>query len=240
MKSLKTKNRAIVFLMALVFASSCKEQKTAKKETVIAKTMTLDEQVSEIMDMWPGTYNNDKQIAQLEVNGEDIWRVDNSGENGYLQLQSHYIKLNKPDIGKNVLYVEEYRDHQPDSTYRQRIYTILKIDSTNTIRVKMYPFKDKKKYIGAWRNIAVLDSLTTNEIIAFPDICDLIVKKNGSKYNMKMNGADCAFGTRVFNYEVLLSKSMFSYRDKITNAETDSTISTAANYAFHNLDRLQE
>lgn len=227
----------LVFTLLLVMAS-CGEQK--KKETVEteAKTLTLEQQMDEIMAMWPGTYNNDKQCAEAEAKGEAIWRLDDSGENGYLNVQSHYIKLDRPEIGKHVLYVEEYRDQQPDSIYRQRIYTISDIDSV--IRVKMWPFKDKKKYVGAWKNPSMLDSLTTEEISAYPEICDLLVKQVDDKYNMKMNGKDCTFGTKTFNYEVMLSDGMFSYRDKITDKETDSVLTTAANYAFHDLNKIGE
>ena len=56
---------------------------------------------------------------------------------------------------------------------------------------------------------------------------------------MKMNGKDCTFGTKTFNYEVMLSEDVFAYRDKITDKDTDSVISTAANYAFHDLNRIE-
>ncbi len=228
------------FLIALLLvASSCKEKakQTKELEERVVKELTFNEQMDEIMRMWPGKYNNDKQCAEAEANGEDVWRLDDSGENGYLNIESHYIKLDRPDIGERVLYVEEYRDHQPDSTYRQRIYTISEVDSV--IRVKMWPFKGKKKYVGAWKNLSILDSLSVEEIIPYPDICDLMVKQVDGKYNMRMNGKDCTFGTKIFNYEVMLSKDVFAYRDKITDKETDSVISTAANYKFHDLDRIQ-
>ncbi len=226
--------------VALIFG--CKEIKKEEhslidsgneKVAIIAET-----QLNEIMSIWPGRYNNDQQIIEAKKAGEDVWLLDNTGKDGWLQIESHYIKLDNPAIGKNVLYVEEYRDHEPDSIYRQRIYT-LNIDSTNTIRVKMWPFKDKKKYVGAWKNPKVLETLAAAEISAYPEKCDLIVKKEGDTYNMKMNDKDCAFGDSVFNYQVKLTKDMFSYRDKITKLSTGDIISTAAKYAYHNLDKIE-
>ncbi|MDB4293041.1 chromophore lyase CpcT/CpeT [Maribacter sp.] len=224
----------------LVLFTSCKEEKKVEnepKEVVEKVASTPEEQLAEIMEFWPGTYNNDEQIEVVKKAGDSVWQLDNSGKDGWLQLQSHYIKINNPAIGNNVLYVEEYRDHQPDSTYRQRIYT-LDIDSTKTIRVKMWPFKDKKKYVGAWKNPKILEGLTTEEISAYPDKCDLIVQKEDAAYNMNMNGKDCAFGNKVFNYQVRLTKDVFSYRDKITLLDTGEVASTAANYAYHNLNRI--
>ncbi len=233
----------IVYILVLfVCITSCKEEKKTEHTEEVERTEksadTPEAYIAEIMKFWPGTYNNDKQITKVKNAGEDVWLLDDTGKDGWLQIQSHYIKLDKPKIGRNVLYVEEYRDHQPDSTYRQRIYT-LDIDSTETIRVKMWPFKDKKKYVGAWKNLQILDELTAEEISAYPDICDLIVSKEGDVYNMNMNGKDCAFGDKVFNYQVKLSKDVFSYRDKITTLSTGEVISTAADYQYHHLDRIQ-
>jgi len=200
---------------------------------------SLEIELNSIMDIWPGKYNNDKQIEKVKEEGGDVWLLNDTGKDGYLQIESHYVKLNNPAIGKHVLYVEEYRDHQPDSTYRQRIYTLTKDDSLDIIRVKMWPFKDKKKFVGAYNKPELLASLTKEEISAYPDKCDLIVKREGDTFNMYMNGNDCAFGDKCFNYQVVLSKDVFSYRDKITILSTGETVSTAANYAYHDLDRIK-
>ncbi len=226
MNTLKTTLCTLCFLLTSLGSSLAQE--------------SLEEQIEDIMRIWPGTYNNSAEVAAVEKEGGDVWRIDDSGKDGYLHIQSHYIKLNAPEIGKNVLYVEEYRDLKPEETYRQRIYTI-NIDSAGQmIRVKMWPFKDKKKYIGAWKNLSLLDELTKEEISAYPDICDLLVQKTEEGYNMYMNGDDCTFGDKTFNYQVMLKEGVFSYRDKITSKSTGEIISTAANFAFHNLDRIEE
>ncbi|RKR15241.1 CpeT/CpcT family protein DUF1001 [Maribacter vaceletii] len=220
---------SIFFIISMV--STCYAQNKAID--------SLETELNSIMNIWPGKYNNDKQIKKVKEEGGDVWLLDDTGKDGYLQIESHYVKLNNPDIGEHVIYVEEYRDHQPDSTYRQRIYTLSIDDSLHIIRVKMWPFKDKKKYVGAYNNPELLASITTDEISAYPDKCDLLVKKVGKKFNMYMNGTDCSFGDKCFNYQVVLSENIFSYRDKITILSTGKTVSTAANYAYHDLDRIK-
>ena len=199
---------------------------------------TGDTDLDRIMEIWPGTYNNDKQIEEAKAQGEAVWQFDDTGKGGWLQVQSHYIKLDMPELGKHVLYVEEYRNHEPDSTYRQRVYTLSR-DDGNNIRVKMWPFKDKKKFVGAWKDSELLSSITKEDISAYPDKCDLLVTKENEAYNMNMNGKDCAFGDKVFNYQVLLDASSFSYRDKITTLSTGELISTAAEYQYHKLDKIK-
>ena len=199
--------------------------------------ISLSDQLEEIMNYWPGEYSNTAQINKVWEEGGKVWRVDNSGEGGFLHITSHYIRLDRSDIGKNVLYVEEYRDNIPSETYRQRIYTLSVDQENNQIRVKMWPFKDKVKYVGAWKDSDLLSSISVDDINAYPDICDLIVLQQDHKYYMYMNDDDCTFGTKTFNYEVLLEKNVFNYRDKITDSSNNS-VTSAANFAYHKLDRI--
>jgi len=215
---------------ALVLSMGCKTQYGIQT--------TPEGQVEEIMATWPGTYHNDRQITEVTSRGGDVWRIDDSGEGGYLNITSHYIKLERPDIGDNVLYVEEYRDGTPSETYRQRIYTIDVDPELSIVKVKMWPFKDKEKYIGAWQTPAVLASLSKDEISAYPDFCDLHVKQVDDKYYMYMNEQDCTFGEKTFNYEVMLGKDMFSYRDKISQKSDGKILTSAADFAYHHLDRV--
>lgn len=231
---------AFSFVLLSMFLGSCSN--TAKQAEVkapeIPGTMSSSEQLEEIMKIWPGKYNNYEQISQLEKEGQDIWRLDDSGEGGYLQIESHYIELDLPEIGDHVLYVEEYRDHDPEETYRQRIYTLSLDDSLDIVRVKMWPFKDKKKYVGAWQEPGILTKLNPEEISAYPDKCDLLVEQKEGAFYMYMNGKDCAFGDNVFNYEVMLSEGLFRYRDKISSLSGDSLLTSAANFAYHDLKRI--
>ncbi|MEM6805572.1 MAG: hypothetical protein AAF696_29515, partial [Bacteroidota bacterium] len=57
-------------------------------------------------------------------------------------------------------------------------------------------------------------------------------------YHMYMNGKDCAFGDKVFNYEVMLKEGQFSYRDKISSLSGDSVLTSAADFAYHHLDKI--
>lgn len=226
--------KAIIYLYLIIsLLSSCNGTKSD-----IEHEPTVPDHLNNIMDLWEGQFRNSQQIREISERGGAIWRIDDSGEGGFLDVTSHYIKLNRPDIGNHVLYVEEYRDGLPDETYRQRIYTI-EMDSTETIRVKMWPFKDKKKYVGSWKDLTKLTDLKTEQISAYPDICDLIVEPTEEGYYMYMNGSDCTFGSKTFNYEVMLKEDVFSYRDKITDA-ADGSVTSAGAFGYHHLNRVSQ
>lgn len=231
---MKTYLFSILIGISLIGATSCKEGK--KKVTEMVQEETPEMQIQSIMKMWPGYYNNNVQTDAAAAKGEAVWTGD-ADNGGWLNVHSHYIPIDKPEIGDNLLYVEEYRDGDPSLSYRQRIYK-LHVDSVGIPRVVMCVFKDKKKYLGAYADMSKLDSLTAKDIGPYPDICDLIITKEDDKYAMLMNGKDCAFGDKYFNYQVMLSEGLFSYRDKIMQLSNDSLLTTAADFQWHDLNRV--
>lgn len=205
----------------------------------------LEQDLAQIMAWWPGTYSNDKQVAEVEERmGEEnftgeVWRVDNSGMGGYLNVTSHYAQIDFPELGENVLYVEEYRDGDPSETYRQRIYNLTVDEEEEVIRVTLINFKDREKYIGAYKDLSMLDGLTMDDISPFPGICDLIVEQRGNAYHMPMKTNACAFGGQAFSYEAVIDGNSFWFRDKIVRLEDDVVVMTMANFNFHKSDRLK-
>lgn len=205
----------------------------------------LEQDLAQIMAWWPGTYKNDRQVAEIEERmGEEnftgeVWRIDGSGMGGYLNVTSHYIRLDAPAIGDNVLYVEEYRDGQPDETYRQRVYTLSIDEEEQAIRVNLANFTDREKYIGAYRDISVLDGITADDIAPFPPVCDLIVQQRGNRYHMAMRTNACAFGGQAFSYEAVITGDAFWFRDKIVRLDDDTIVMTMANFNFHKSDRVK-
>jgi len=205
----------------------------------------LEQDLEQIMAWWPGAYNNDRQVAEIEAQmGQEnftgeVWRIDGSGMGGYLNVTSHYIRLDAPAIGDNVLYVEEYRDGQPGETYRQRIYTLSVDEQEQVIRVNLANFKDRGKYIGAHSDISMLDGLTMDDIAPFPEACDLIVEQRGNRYHMRMRANACAFGGQAFSYEAVITGTAYWFRDKIVRLEDDTIVMTMANFNFHKSERVK-
>ena len=205
----------------------------------------LEQDLAQIMKWWPGVYNNDKQVAEVEARmGEnnftgEVWRLDGTGMGGYLNITSHYIRLDNPALGDNVLYVEEYRDGQPEVTYRQRIYILSIDEEEDVIRVNLANFKDREKYIGAYKDISMLDGITEDDLAPFPDICDLIVEQRGNRYHMPMRTNACAFGGQAFSYEAVITGDAVWFRDKIVRLDDDTVVMTMANFNFHKSDRVE-
>lgn len=190
-----------------------------------------------IMSWWSGDYDNDRQIRRLRADGKPVWMADGSGKGGHIEVTSHYRPVDLPQFGEHVIYVEETKHGDPNSVFRQRIYTLGVDEELNAVRVKLWNFKDREKYVGAWRDLTRIADLSPDEMSPLPDKCDLIAARDGEKYHLPMQGRSCAFGERYFNYQVLLGADSFWFRDKIVNLADDEILEAAGGFTYHELDR---
>lgn len=211
----------------------------AQTACAAATEASLEEDLATIMTWWNGDYDNDRQIRQLEAADQPVWRADDSGKGGHIEVTSHYRPVLLPAFGEHVIYVEETKHGDPDELFRQRIYTLTIDETENLIRVKLWYFKDREKYVGAWRNLTMIQALSPDEMSPLPDNCDLLVSKAGDKFHMPMRNRDCVFGERYFNYQVLLGPDSFWFRDKIVSLKDDVVLETAGNFTYHKLDKTQ-
>jgi len=202
------------------------------------KTETANMVISRLKQWWPGDYDNSAQIAALRTQNKPIWLADDTGKGGHIQVESHYRNVDLPQIDEHVLYVEETKHNDPTNIFRQRLYTLNIDEGTGLVRVKLFYFNDKEKYLGSWQDLRRLSEISPEELFASPDGCDLVVRAVGPKYQMKMDPKACVFGNRYFDYQVLLGENSFWFRDKIQNVEDDSIVSMAGDFTYHELNRL--
>ncbi len=234
------KQLILSFLVSIsLILIACQNNKTSETETSTttktAEKLTPEEEIPLIIKAWTGVYNNERQVKERSAAGDPVMSLGTDNM-GWLQLTSHYIPINNPEIGEHLLYVEEFRDGIVDSTYRQRIYK-LHVDSTDLKKVVMCTFKDKKKFVGACNDISMLDKLTNEDISPYPNICDLIVTTTAKGYTMKMEDKMCAFGGRYFDYKVKLEDDKYFCKDRIVDVDTDTVMMAVMDYQWHELDR---
>ncbi len=227
---------SLTALVCMAMTTGCMAKSGAQSAGSTAVS-PAQQDLNTIMQWWNGDYNNDRQLMALAAEGKPIWRVDDTGKGGHIEVTSHYRPVSLPEFGKYVIYVEETKHGEPDNIFRQRIYTF-SIDDTDQIRVKLWYFNDKKKYVGAWKDLSRLNDLSKDQMFPLQDDCDLLIKKQGDKYHMPMADKACIFGKNYFSYQVLLGKDSFWFRDKINAVVDDSIVSMAGGYTYHELDKI--
>lgn len=230
--------RILQILMSIAVILLLTQTISCASVSVAERTPEMD--LALIMDWWNGDYNNDRQIKSLEEQGLPVWKADDTGEGGHIEVTSHYRRVDLPVFGENVLYVEETKHGDPDNIFRQRIYTLNIDQEANAVRVKLWYFNDKKKYIGAWKDLTLLNDLTPEDMFPLQDDCDLISTRQAEKIHLPMPAKDCVFGEKYFNYQVLLDENSFWFRDRIMLVADDSLDSTAGQFTYHELDKVSK
>lgn len=231
-KSLYSKPCLIVIAAAAL--SACQ----SGTETKTVKKMTQAEMAENVVNWWPGDYNNDREIAALKADGAPIWQKNVEGQKlgGHLPVNAYYRKVDMPAFGDKVLYLEEFTFKE--NPYRQRIYTVIEDENSDQVRVKLWYFPDKTTYAKAWKDLSLIKDLTPDKMSPLPDNCDLYVTQVEDRLEMKMPRDKCKFGTKIFDYQVSLSADDYWYRDRIVEAETMLVESTAGSFQYHKLDKF--
>ncbi|MEM9879622.1 MAG: chromophore lyase CpcT/CpeT [Pseudomonadota bacterium] len=237
-KTIQFTARALCMAVVLATLWACGNQSSDTETTQTSTIDPLAADLETIMSWWPGDYHNDKQIAALVADGKPVWRADDTGKGGHIEVTSHYKVVDLPAFGEHVLYVEETKHGDESLIFRQRIYTLTVDPDMSAIRVKLWYFKDKEKYVGAWRDLSRLADLTPENMSPLKDECDLIVAREGARYHMPMQDKACVFGKNYFSYQVLLGEDSFWFRDKIVRVADDVVVSTAGDFSYHELDKV--
>lgn len=187
--------------------------------------------------LWVGDFNNDQQIVELKSQNQPILMADGSGKGGHVEIRAHYRLLNMPELAPLVMYVEETKHGDPKAIFRQRVYTFTHDADSNEVRLKLWNFKDRQKFVGAWKKPSELKNITLADIAPMPDICDLILARDGEAYHFAMIERACAFDDRYFSYQARIMPGEYWFRDKIVSLETGEILETAGDYSYHKLDK---
>jgi len=228
-----------------ILIGACTNQKASEttKPVMQVKPMTSLEMADAILGMWKGDYNNDLQISAFQEDGVPIWirgnKENESGTTfgGFLPVTSYYRTVDMPAFGERVIYLEEFTFKE--DPYRQRVYTVIHDAEKDVTRVKLWYFKDKETYRGAWKNLSVIENLSPDDFSPLPDNCDLYVSQSDDgRLYMKMPKDQCKFGSSIFDYQVSLDANSFWYRDRIVDADTMRVKVTAGSFGYHKLDKV--
>lgn len=105
------------------------------------------------------------------------------------RIHTTHLRLDMPDVGEHVFYVEEYIDHDPTNIIRQR-FVIFESDlDAHAIRMKQGFIKSGKKFHGA-KN---LEKIKLRDV-SFIDGCDVFWHRRANQYEGQMKPKACVFG----------------------------------------------
>jgi len=141
-----------------------------------------------ICEYFEGEFDND---SQLWFQGRRGW--SGNEEDKHIRIHAIHTRIEAPDIGQNVFYVEEYIDNNPDSIIRQRIVNFRSDLYMDGIAMDLYFLQNAKRYRGAHLAGNLLDSLSKSNLFQLEG-CGVIFKREADQFFGQMQDKACQFG----------------------------------------------
>jgi hypothetical protein len=139
-----------------------------------------------LTDWFEGEFDNEEQRWFYTRNGGE-------GDPPHLRIHAIHKRLDVPNIGDHVFYIQHYINDDPTDVARQRIAVFISEPDDQSIRMKQGFFKEPDKALNAHIDPAKLDGLTADDIF-FIENCDIFWRREADQYVANMKPKACQFG----------------------------------------------
>ena len=183
----------------------------------LASAATPDPQVmiGEIATRWVGAFDNHRQVEISLARGEPA-APELTRERREMQVH----RIDAPQIGRTVLFYEEFRATQPGSAHRQRVVSLVFDAQQQRVRAEQWFFKAGPTYDRKPIDVASVARMTPADFQRQPD-CDLYFsyEEKLGRYRGGMLPRACAYqhevdGQVYADFEMLLYPDQLWYRDR--------------------------
>lgn len=110
-----------------------------------------------------------------------------------MRLHTMHRRLNLPEFGEHVFYVEEFKNNDPTDLVRQRFVVFSSQGLEGGIRMQQGFFKAPKKVLGAQHDPDKLSDLRISDVF-FINECDVYWRRVGDQFEGRMHDKACVFG----------------------------------------------
>ncbi len=141
-----------------------------------------------LTDWFEGRFDNEEQRWFQEMEG---YKGRTSEE--FVRIHTMHKRVDLPQFGEHVFYVEEYRDSDPSQIIRQRLVIFSTDGETRQVRMQQGFFKSPTAYAGGYQEPDKLADLTPEDV-SFIDTCDVTWKRVASQFEGSMAPKACVFG----------------------------------------------
>ncbi|MFL6604708.1 MAG: CpcT/CpeT family chromophore lyase [Steroidobacteraceae bacterium] len=170
--------------------------------------------VDTLEKLWPGVRDSTEQVYVSSDPNVAAW-----GEGSERRVRTIIAPVEAPWLGQHVLYLEEFLHDDPESIRRQLLLDLQPAEPPAVgVRVRLYSFKEPRRWIHLDRRPKLLSDLRRIEIVK-AEGCDLMLKKEGDQYSGGTVGRDCIDirdgGLRYVEYRVVIGEDLYWYRRRV-------------------------
>lgn len=173
-----------------------------------------------LTDWFEGEFDNEEQLWF-----ERDPRSNTPEDDRHQRVHTIHKRMDAPQFGDHVFYVEEYSDHDPTQIFRQRIVIFSSDSEAGQIRMRQGFFADAGAVKGAHRDVSMFTALTQDEVF-FIDTCDVFWSRVADQFEGKMKDKACVFGEgderRYSVHDITLSQNKY-WREDLTYLVADGS-----------------
>ena len=184
----------------------------------------LDRDFREMMEMFPGRYDNQEQVYFEEELG-----VPEGERHERTHHIFHPIKLE--NFPGETFYVQQYQNDDPADIYRQRIYSFEPDHDENAIRLTIYTPKNADPLVDAHLDPSKLDGLSPEDMIRRPG-CDVFWRREVDQFAGYMKESACTFTSSRTNKKIIINDDLHLSKNAIWIS--DRAVDEDGNYVFGN------
>jgi hypothetical protein len=151
----------------------------------------LNAQLKLLMEWWPGDYDNNEQIVRQSGGG-----LSAQTDKPFYRLHTVFKRVNAPQFGENVLYVEEWKNNNPNDIARIRLYSLSVDEAAGAILVKF------------------ISPLKPENLVRDP--CNVHLNWEGGQFRggMKERSCNANDDTEWFQYQIIVGPRYYWSRDR--------------------------
>jgi hypothetical protein len=152
-------------------------------------------------------------------------------------IHSIFKRVNLPNLGKDVFFVQQYLDGDESKIYRQRLYIFTPDKKEKALKLTIYSFDDDKKYRDSHLDPAKLNGLTMANLTTTPG-CEVFWKLNKArdKFEGYMKKDACKVMSKRLNKTIIITDDLFLTKDEIWI--NDQAKDEQGNYIFGNKSNI--
>ncbi|MEM8523896.1 MAG: chromophore lyase CpcT/CpeT [Bacteroidota bacterium] len=173
-----------------------------------------------LTEWFEGEFDNDSQIWYENRYG---WKGD--PEERHNRMHTFHKRIDFPELGNHVFYVEEFIDDDPTKIARQRIVSFSSEAPETKIRMAIYFLRDAKKYLGTYAKPEIFKGISKEDLFGL-DGCDVFFTRQGEQYHGSMEEKACQFGEgdlrRYSVHDMIISENQYWRVDRTFLTKDDS------------------
>jgi len=188
---------------------------------------SLEANLVELMEWFPGEYDNHRQVYRQAVE-----RVPEDLRQRHTNHIFHPLAIT--GIPQPTLYAQQSQHYDPSDLYRQRIYAFAVDEEERAIRLTIYTPRDPARLTDAHLDPAKVSDLTVDDFYLKPG-CEVFWTRGKEQFDGYLKTNACSYFSERFGKRVFLNETLTLRPDALILH--DRAVDADGNLVFGSADK---